>query len=241
MAWDAYGMTQRGRGRANNEDSILFPAQVAHNPAGDRRELLAVADGVGGVQGGEAASAAAVAALREGFDGQGAHEPRDILAALFAEANRRVLALRPPASEQGPATTLVAALADANSLWIGSIGDSRAYVFRSGSVTLVTQDHVCEASAATPGGRDDDAAPLRFLTRALGLEGDLNMDVFGPIARSDVDTVLLCSDGLYGVVDEAALARHIGSDDLSLVAQRIVAMAVQAGSVDDISIVLMRS
>jgi len=233
MAWDAFGITQRGSGRANNEDAILYPAEVAQASSGQRL-LLAVADGVGGVHGGEAASAAAVAALRDGFADAAARDPSEALRLLFDGANRRVLALRPPASEQGPATTLVAALTDEDTLWIGSIGDSRAYVARNGGVTQVTADHVCQPDATAAAG-----TPVRFLTRALGLEGELRMDVFGPIRRADVDGVLLCSDGLYGVLDEPALGAHLRGADLAVAAQRIVALAVQAGSVDDISIVLM--
>jgi PPM family protein phosphatase len=227
----AYGArTDVGRGRPENEDSILVDA--AHG-------LYAVADGMGGHRAGEVASATAIETLKAAYvGGQRLDEAVEAAnAAVFAKAADDD-ALR------GMGTTLTAvALEDDRTALLGHVGDSRAYLMRDSTVTQVTDDHSLVEQLVREGRLSPEEAhnhPQRaIITRALGIDAQVEVDTY----RVDLkpgDRLLICSDGLTNMLSDDTIAvtlrRH---PDPQQAADTLVDMANQAGGDDNITVVVL--
>jgi PPM family protein phosphatase len=228
---DEAARTDAGRQRHANEDAYYARAPV-----------YAVADGMGGAQAGEVASRIAADAFDERpQDGT----PEQQLARVAKEANRRIFDLaQEDSSRSGMGTTLTGALVDDDEVAIVHVGDSRAYVFRDGELRQLTRDHSLVEELRRQGRLTSEEAeehPQRsIITRALGPERDVEVDVQTHRARSD-DVYLLCSDGLTSMVREERV-REILSEAPSLQAavDGLVAEANQMGGRDNITVVLFR-
>ena len=191
--------THAGRVRRKNED-----AYYAEPP------LFAVADGMGGALAGELASRIAVQAMGE-LPGEGSDEER--LASTVRLANRRVAERAtsdPRASGMG--STVTAALVGPTSVAFAHVGDSRAYLWRGGVLTRLSDDHSLVAEWVKAGALAPEEAALHpqrsVITRALGADWQVDVDTWTMPARAG-DVILLCTDGLTGFVDEAAIARTL--------------------------------
>jgi serine/threonine protein phosphatase PrpC len=223
--------TDPGRRRRNNED-----AYVCEPP------LFAVADGVGGAQAGEVASKLAAAVLKDdprSDDGDG----RRRVDALIQEANRRVYERQQQdAAVSGMGTTITVALVEDGRVWIGHVGDSRAYLIRNGELEQLTEDHSLVAELVRSGKLSPEEAethPQRsVVTRALGSDPDVDVDTFPVEARAG-DLFLLCSDGLTTMVDDATILAEIDRhrDDLRATAKALVRAANRGGGEDNITVV----
>ena len=225
------GLTDPGRRRRHNEDAF-----VCEPP------LFAIADGMGGAQAGELASRLAAAAVGRGeaSDLTGG----DRVVALIEAANRSVYERAAgDQSVSGMGTTMTAALVEDDQVWIGHVGDSRAYLLRDGGLEQMTEDHSLVAELVRSGRLTPDEAgdhPHRsVITRALGTDPDVAVDVM-PVPTQPGDVFVLCSDGLTTMVDDDAilelLAQH--RDDLDAAARALVARANDAGGEDNITVVL---
>jgi serine/threonine protein phosphatase PrpC len=224
--------TDTGRQRRDNEDNAFA-----------RAPLFVVADGMGGAQAGEVASAIAVEAFEQGLPDSGSPEQR--LADRVREANRRIYERAQADHERaGMGTTLTAAYLDDAALAIAHVGDSRAYLFRDGSLERLTQDHslveeLVRQEKLTP----EQAAehPQRsIITRALGPEASVDVDTWTyPVRAGDV--LLLCSDGLTSMVSEERVAEILAaSGSLAAAADALIDAANRAGGRDNITVVLFR-
>lgn len=220
--------TEAGR-RPVNQDTILA-VRLA-----DGRELVAVADGMGGHSAGEVASQRALetvwARLREGVDLRGAVSAANATVHAAAAAN--------PAWS-GMGTTLVAMLRSGSSYEIANVGDSRAYRVTATTVSQITADHSFMAEAIRESGiASDEVVHSRWrnaLTRALGTEAEVEIDVFGPFEIREPHAVLLCTDGLHKSISDDVLREHIdGADDAWTAARELAAEAYRNGSADNIS------
>jgi len=222
--------TDPGRRRRHNED-----AYVCEPP------LFAVADGIGGAQAGEVASRLAATALREtGADGA---DPRRHVDALIQEANRRVYERQTSdASASGMGTTITAALLHDDIVWIGHVGDSRAYLIRNGKLEQLTEDHSLVAELVRSGKLSPEEAethPQRsVVTRALGTDPNVDVDTFEVEGRTG-DLYMLCSDGLTTMVDDGTILDEIdrNRDDLRSAAKALVRAANRGGGEDNITVV----
>jgi protein phosphatase len=222
--------TDPGRRRRHNED-----AYVCEPP------LFAVADGIGGAQAGELASRLAAAALREtGADGS---DPRRHVDELIQEANRRVYERQTSdAAASGMGTTITVALLHDDMVWIGHVGDSRAYLVRDGELEQLTEDHSLVAELVRTGKLSPEEAethPQRsVVTRALGTDPNVDVDTFEVEARAG-DLFLLCSDGLTTMVDEETILTEIDGNrgDLRSAAKALVRAANRGGGEDNITVV----
>ena len=221
--------TDPGRRRRLNED-----AYVCEPP------LFAVADGIGGAQAGEVASSLAAAALRDDAGGGGG---RERVEALIQEANRRVYQRQTrDATVSGMGTTMTAALVEDGRVWIGHVGDSRAYLVREGRLEQLTDDHSLVAELVRSGKLSPEEAELHpqrsVVTRALGTDPVVDVDTFVVEAQSG-DLFLLCSDGLTSMVDDVTILEEIGRkrDDLRSAAKGLVRAANRAGGEDNITVV----
>jgi len=224
--------TDTGRQRRDNEDSAFARAPV-----------FVVADGMGGAQAGEVASRIAVEAFEHGLPDSGSPEER--LATRVREANQQIYERsRADRGRAGMGTTLTAAYADDTHVAIAHVGDSRAYLFRDGTLQRLTQDHSLVDELVRRGKLTEEQAaehPQRsIITRALGPEPDVEVDTWTyPVRAGDV--VLLCSDGLTSMISEervkAVLTEH---ENLDEAADALIREANEAGGRDNITVVLFR-
>jgi serine/threonine protein phosphatase PrpC len=227
---DIAALSHPGRKRRHNEDSYVL-----------QPPLFAVADGMGGAKAGEVASGLAAAAVQEsGNDGESG-EAR--VAALIEEANRRVFRR---ASEDrdasGMGTTMTVALVEDDSVAIGHVGDSRAYLIRAGRLEQLTDDHSLVAELVRSGKLTPEEAeshPQRsVITRALGTEADVDVDTFS-VEATPGDLFLLCSDGLTTMVDDETILAAVEGNrpDLKNAAKALVNAANRGGGEDNITVV----
>jgi PPM family protein phosphatase len=224
-------LSDTGRRRVNNEDSYVLELP-----------LFAIADGVGGAQAGEVASRLAAAALAERLPN--AHG-EDTLVTLIGEANRRIYerALDDP-EVAGMGTTITALLVDeaAGTIAIGHVGDSRAYLFRGGELSQLTDDHSLVGELVRSGRLSPENAeqhPHRsVITRAVGTEASVEVDV-ETIQPQPGDLYVICSDGLTDMVPDPPIARVIAESNAEpeAVARELVAAANRAGGIDNITVV----
>ena len=223
--------TDTGRRRRRNEDAF-----VCEPP------LFAVADGMGGAQAGEVASRLAADSVREAKLGDLPSPEQTV--ELIREANRRVYAYSSEnASTRGMGTTMTVALVEGSVVTIGHVGDSRAYLLREDQLTQLTQDHSLVAELVRSGRlspKEAESHPRRsVITRALGTESDVEVDVFS-IRAQNGDLFLLCSDGLTSMVSDEEIAKLLvaARADLDSAGEKLVAAANQAGGEDNITVVL---
>jgi len=221
--------THTGRRRPHNED-----AHVVQSP------LFAVADGMGGPRAGEVASRLAAEALRD-EQGDGSGEERVI--SLIQTANRRIYQRSSEDAEvSGMGTTMTVALVEDSRVVIGHVGDSRAYLVRDSRLEQLTEDHSLVNELVRSGKLSREEAeshPQRsVITRALGSDPDVDIDIFTVAARSG-DVFLLCSDGLTTMVRDddilATVERH--RSDLEAAARALIDRANRGGGEDNITVV----
>lgn len=225
----AASYTHAGR-RRSNQDAVVERAFD-----GDR-QLVAVADGMGGQSAGEVASARTlevlVAELEVGSE----------LGDAIRAANRAVYqdALHIP-ERRGMGTTLVALLRLGNTYHVANVGDSRAYRVTEEGIEQITADHSFVAEARRAGTLSADealASPWRnALTRAVGTEPQVQVDLFGPFQADVPHLVLLCSDGLHKSLPEGDIWRYVlATEDVDAGVQTLGALAFRHGSDDNISV-----
>ncbi|MGH7475915.1 MAG: Stp1/IreP family PP2C-type Ser/Thr phosphatase [Longimicrobiales bacterium] len=243
MRWESTALSDRGQRRPQNEDAyVLRPEQG----------LFAVADGMGGHAAGEVASAMAVAAVARELQPtlslrHGRRRVADALERAATMANGEIFAAAERNRDQsGMGTTLTAlALVPRDRVGvIAHIGDSRAYRWRDGALEQVTRDHTWVQEQAEAGLLTPEQARLHpfsnILTRALGTEPTVPVDLV-ECALHAGDIVLLCSDGLTGMLDDREISELIGaSARLEAVAGALIDAANQRGGHDNITVLLAR-
>ena len=225
--------TDPGRRRRLNED-----AYVCEPP------LFAVADGIGGAQAGEIASGLAAAVLRDDSDdgAGGAGEQR--VDRLIQEANRRVYDRQTQdAAVSGMGTTMTVALVEDGNVWIGHVGDSRAYLIRDGELEQLTEDHSLVAELVRSGKLSPEEAethPQRsVVTRALGTDPDVDVDTFRVDAKPG-DLFLLCSDGLTGMLSDADIRDRLASGrSLHEICRTLINDSNARGGIDNVTVILL--
>ena len=246
----SHGMTDVGKLRDHNEDSYLDEKTAG---------LYVVCDGMGGHAGGEVASGIAVETINEFIHNQKegdwpfGHDEQQALdgerlrnAALLA--NQRItehIEKEPWLARMG--TTMVSALvAPDGTSWVANIGDSRAYLWRGGTLRQITSDHSWVNEQVQRGVLSSAEAashPLKnVITRALGARDTLPVDLMEENLQPG-DGLLLCSDGLTGMVSDENIGAILG--DLSLTPEeacrRLVEAANENGGEDNITVVLVRA
>ena len=237
------GISDTGRVRENNEDSYCLGELPV--PGG---WLLAVADGLGGLQGGEVASGIAVRTLRAYLWAEGGPDVswREALRRGIVAAHR---AIRAEAAADGAlagmATTLTAAVVAGGRLHWGHVGDSRAYLVRGGALAPLTRDHSVVAELLAAGRLAPEAArrdPRRHqLTQALGMEGEPEVET-GELDLLPGDWVVLATDGLTAVVrDEEILRAAAASASAGAFCQTLVDLANARGGPDNITVLVGRA
>jgi len=247
------GMTDVGRKRDHNED--VFAVEMGES-------LFAVADGMGGHAAGEVASQIAIQSIvefvqstRQNTDATWPYEydthlstDGNMLRTAIWLANQKICeAVQKTAAYKDMGTTVVGLLLSAEmKATVAHVGDSRAYLLRGGEIRQITSDHSwvneqCKQGFLTP--EDAVRHPFRnVVTRALGSRREVLVDLAEEQLQPD-DRVLLCSDGLNSMLDDAAIldaAGEAGSDP-EQVCRDLIAAANERGGDDNITVVLVHA
>lgn len=226
--------THVGHVRSNNEDAYFI-----------RWPLLAVADGMGGHKAGELASALALETLAAGAWDEPLPDPEHRLRSAVEAAHARIAdAVAADEQLQGMGTTLTAVVVAGQRMYVAHVGDSRAYLWRNGTLQLLTMDHSVVAELIKAGQLDErDASrhPQRHvLTRAVSAAAAPEVDMI----MKDVlpgDTVLLCTDGLTAHVSDEEIAAVLkGASDAQIAADDLVGLALEGGGTDNVTVVVAR-
>lgn len=234
--------TDTGRCRGHNEDSLgSFSLDDGASPTSPG--LLAVlADGMGGHKAGEVASSMAVDIVGKTFLAQRHDDPLKVLQICFAEANQAIYTRAKHDQDlKGMGTTCTALYIKDDQAGYAHVGDSRLYCLRDNGLRLLTEDHTLVNKMLKDGLISVDDArnhPDRsVLTRALGTSADVK------IASSEAlftvqagDIYLLCSDGLYDLVDDEEISQALLNYLPQSAATHLIDMANQRGGYDNISI-----
>ncbi len=234
---EAHAVTDPGKVRTSNQDCFRIVPELG---------LFLLADGMGGAKGGERASRLTVDAVTDVISRTPQRDAATLLTAV-EEANRRVhseAAADPKLDGMG--TTLVAVLETReNDLAIASVGDSRAYLMHAGSLRVVTQDQTWVQEVGRPLGLDEETLrrhPMRHvLTMAVGVGENVRVRYYA--VQLDVgDMLMICSDGLHGVVAEDNVEDALNSEGtLDEKCRELIAAAHAAGSPDNVTVLLIRA
>jgi PPM family protein phosphatase len=220
--------TDIGHVRDGNEDSYLV-----------QDPLFAVADGMGGHRGGEVASSLALETIETLFTRR-----EGTLAQQVEEANRAVFEKSLlDRSVAGMGTTVTAAMLEGTRIRLAHVGDSRAYLFREGRLRQLTEDHTLVHRMVLEGELTPEEAEVHphrsILTRALGTEPEVRVDE-DAIGVQPGDRLLLCTDGLTGMVPDRAIVQILADEtDPKDAVDRLIDDANRAGGIDNITAVVV--
>ncbi|MCP4638901.1 MAG: Stp1/IreP family PP2C-type Ser/Thr phosphatase [bacterium] len=233
-----------GKKRAGNEDSCLLCAPEDRSVAHDHGYLVAVADGMGGVSGGGFASRLALQSLVDSYyDGVVETIPERLRASVGA-ANRRIFEEAESHPEYfGMGTTVSAMLIHGTCAYVAQVGDSRVYLHRVGEgIWQITDDHSLVAEQVRNGFISEEQARTHSLrnliTRAVGTKESVKVDLFTFPVRQN-DRILICSDGLTGVVDDEVISSSLDVRNLQGAARALVGRALEGGGPDNITVALV--
>jgi serine/threonine protein phosphatase PrpC len=232
-------LTDIGKVREINQDSYAVDLDQG---------LFVVADGMGGHAAGEKASQLAVQVIEERLDaatiGSDEEELQSHIQTAIQEANRQILSMSmEEPSMRGMGTTATVLVTRGNQLYVGHVGDSRAYIVRNRRIDQLTEDHsivaqLVRARAITP--QEAARHPYRnVITRCLGMNADLEADTYHRELKPG-DRLLICSDGLTGLVSDDEMLQHVASsDDPQKACQELVNLTLERGANDNVTVVLI--
>ncbi len=217
--------------RKNNQDSAYV------SPT-----MLMVADGMGGAAAGDLASAVAINELRDSDGDFRESDMLEVAAGAIGRANERIRELvAADPSLDGMGTTVCGLLFDGERLAVANIGDSRGYRLRDGHFERITRDHSW-VQTLVDDGRITEAEALVHPHRSLILKVLNGQSNHQPdLEMSDIkvgDRYLICSDGLCGMVTDAAIKQVVDGDDPAAVVEELIRIAYAEGGLDNITIVL---
>lgn len=247
----AAGISDVGLQREHNEDSFAILGE---------QELYIVADGMGGHRAGDVASKLATQTIVDffkatasddvtwpfHFDARLSEEENRLLAGIRL-ANQQIVAQSARSREHhGMGTTVVGALFSRSKrkMFIGHVGDSRAYRVRDGAIQQMTRDHslVNDYLQAMPELTEEQRSelPKNVITRALGMQEQVTVDLQSDAAQPG-DLYVLCSDGLSGMIEDQDILRIVAqTPDLHEACRRLVSVANENGGEDNITAVVVR-
>jgi serine/threonine protein phosphatase PrpC len=247
----AFGVSEAGRVRATNEDKFVSDPDLG---------LFAVADGMGGHKAGEVAAQLAIEAITGfisrsdddddvtwpyGIDDTLSFDGNRLRTAIYL-ANRKVFRAAESSNDYGGmGTTIVTGLITGNRVSVGSVGDSRLYLLTGDALEQVTTDDSWAETilAHDPDVRREDIAqhPMRHvLTNVLGGRPTVDVRVIERTLAGG-ETLLLCSDGVHGVLDAGDLAAILErTSDEAEAARQIIDLAMERGSTDNVTALVVR-
>lgn len=244
--------TDIGRARKKNEDAfvvadltggaLLDGAAHARFDVGERGVLLAVSDGMGGARSGEVASALVVETLTRAMASAAADTAQDALMNDAIQRAHHAVREAGAAEQKKMGATLTAVFVRAGAAYIAEVGDSRAYLLRGGVLTPLTHDQSLVQTLLDKGVIDREQAetsPHRgVILQAMGHQRDIKV-AMGKLELRDRDCLLLCSDGLTGLVPDAEIQQVLlASGRPEVATKQLVDLANERGGTDNITVVV---
>lgn len=231
------GKTNIGLVRRENQDAFVT------GRLSEQRVFAVVCDGMGGANGGSVASEMAVRRVSDRLAAAGGESEISfgyVFESALAAANIDIYDKAKESPElSGMGTTIVAAVASPDTLCVAHVGDSRAYLLCDGVLKQITRDHSVVQQMIERGQLTQTEARTHprknFITRALGVENTVMSD-YTEIAWHPGDRLLLCTDGLTNMVEDAALEKLLGEPDA---ADKLIEAALSAGGNDNITVCLI--
>ena len=237
--------TDVGCVRSANEDTVIFVAPAEGSPEGKLGYLALVADGMGGHAAGEVASAVAAEVIRRIFYSTDVAPPK-VLKSAFETANQVIFdraALEPDLHGMGTTCTAIAIRGDR--LWLAHVGDTRAYLMRDGALTQLSDDQTLHAQLVRDGvmtaAEAEQSPGGNIILQALGPRPTISPTIWAegkPLRRGDI--LVLCSDGLYDLVDDDDIARIISGRDPQDACYELIERALAGGGHDNVSVGVFR-
>ncbi len=237
MRFKSWCLSDRGLKREGNQDSFLVD---------ERLGLFIVADGVGGHQGGEVASALAVETVREvvGHPKANKFSAKEVLYQAFEEASHRIFDRATGELKlNGMGTTMVMGLIRDKKLYIANVGDSRCYLYRKPHIWQVTEDHSLINEQIRLGLLSEEQAKKTIgknvITRSVGFERDVFPDILER-EISNGDIFLLCSDGLSGMVTDTLMCQIFNQSAIEDVTPKMIEQALEHGGDDNVTVLVLQ-
>lgn len=237
-------LTDRGGIRQQNEDSVAFHVPDDDDVLRSKGVFGLVADGMGGHEGGEIASALAAGRVKEVYYRSSA-EPQAALEAAFAAANREIFAKsQANRSLLGMGTTCTAVAVVEGFAYCVHAGDSRAYLIRGGQPYCLTEDHSSIMTMVRQGLLSRAEARVHeernVILRAMGTRLEVEPQAWpAPYPLRPGDKLLLCSDGLYETIEESEIVAVTAEAPPEQACRKLIDMAVERNSTDNVSVVLL--
>jgi protein phosphatase len=239
-------LTDVGCVRTHNEDYYCYAEPDDDDAFRRKGRLMVVADGMGGHIGGQVASGLAVDIIRQTWLEEPVDDPHDLLVAAFRNAQTAILRYtdeHPDLRSMG--TTCTAAVLRNSQLYYGHIGDSRLYLVQNGAISQVTRDHSMVNRLVEEGKLTMEEAAVHpdrnVLTAALGMAAQPPADFSNPpLPLWPGNIVLICSDGLHGLVTSEEIAAVTTSSSPREACATLVEMAKQRGGPDNITVQILK-
>lgn len=239
-------LTDTGCHRPENEDYYGYAEPESDSDFERKGRLAMVADGMGGHAGGQMASAIAVERVREVYLGDPNEDPTECLRAALSDAHAAIQDYAQQHPEfAGMGTTCTCAVVKDAQLYYGHVGDSRLYLIRNSTISQVTEDHSMVAQLVRQGTLTPEEAAVHpeknVLTAALGMGSAVPAEFAAtPEVLEPADILLLCTDGLHGLVsDQEMLAIATGNRGREA-CQELVRLAKERGGFDNITVQILR-
>lgn len=237
------GNTDVGRTRIANEDAFKYGV------FDDGTAWAVVCDGMGGVHGGKVASSTAIEMVSKKIckcynPSMQISSVENLLLSAITTANCIVYDRGAGNSQlEGMGTTIVAVIIKNNEACIAHVGDSRAYKISDGSIKLITKDHSLVQEMLDMGqitqSEFEHHPRKNIITRAMGVEEKIEIE-FNTVEFGKDDVLLLCSDGLSGLVDKEELLEIYNNSEFSTLSDKYIEAANDNGGVDNITVVVMK-
>lgn len=235
----SYARTDTGRSRKMNQDSVF----ASSTPVGMLPNLFIVADGMGGHKAGDYASRFVVERIVNMANEYHSMDLVMFLRKAIEETNGHLYqeSLKNPDFE-GMGTTLVLAVIDNETMYVANVGDSRLYLLRD-NLEQITRDHSLVEEMVSMGklerGSESYKNQKNIITRAMGILPTVDVDFF-EVPLQECDIILMCSDGLTNMVDDAGISRKLKTTDtLEEQTDALIAEANENGGKDNITVILV--
>lgn len=236
--------TDAGRIRDNNQDAYYIPSD-------NSKPLFIIADGMGGHKAGEIASKLAIDIISQNFnnllDIENINEDgiKNNISKSFNEANEKIYKKAMKEEEcSGMGTTVTLAYISDKNLYIGHVGDSRAYTFNKASLLQITEDHSLVEELIKNGSISKEEAkhhPQRnIITRAVGTSTEIDVDIL-VLPKDTVEVLLLCTDGLTSMLEDDEIENVlINSENMQMACEDLVKYSNDKGGYDNITVLALK-
>lgn len=246
MKYSVYSLSDTGRVRQLNEDSVRVERPSDAAIASKWGDLYVVADGMGGHESGEVASKIAIETIGRAYYSANRMLTDEALAYAIKEANAEIFRRAQEEDRHGMGTTVVAAARIGNKIHLAHVGDSRIYLIRDGKIKALTQDHSMVAEQVAAGLLTPEEAerhPYRnVISRAVGTTPQVEVEISAssPLELREGDVILLCSDGLTEHVKAPQIRQIVGNRAAESAAHALIQAANNGGGSDNISVIILR-